>query len=85
MADYFETIKRAVWNKGREIPGYHADEWRYDKYENLIRWSHYGNRHSLYGWEIHHILASAHGGGDSLANLEPLHWRTNARLGGRLS
>ena len=85
MSDYDETIKRAVWNKGQEIPGYHSDEWRYDKYGYPILWSHYGKRESKNGWEINHIVPVSRGGSDSLANLEPLHWETNASLGGILS
>ena len=77
-----DFTKRTVWNKGRIIPKYNSDEWRLDRDGKVIRWRDHGNRQSKYGWEIHHVRAAARGGSDALSNLIPLHWETNARLGG---
>lgn len=73
-----------VWRKGIPIPGYDPAVWRRDEYGNAMRRADHGNRASRYGWEIDHILPRALGGGDGIANLRPLHHRTNARMGGLL-
>ncbi len=38
----------------------------------------YGNRRSIYGWEIDHSSPVEHGGTDELLNLRPLQWKNNA-------
>lgn len=79
-----EIRKRAVWAKASIIPFYDPDEWRSDETGKVIRFSHYGDRNSQWGWEIDHKWPSALGGIDSYANLRPLHYKTNAALGGIL-
>ena len=81
---YDESTKITIWNKARIIPDYDVGVWRHDKDGKVIKWVDYGNRQSDYGWEIHHVRATALGGPDTLSNLIPLHWETNARLGGQL-
>lgn len=82
---FSDTMIQAVWEKGSLLPGQAPDVWRRDEYNNVIGRHHYGDRHSAYGWEIHHLTPEARGGTDDYANLAPLHWRKNAELGGRLS
>jgi hypothetical protein len=80
-----EHRKRAVWNKGRAIPGYDPAVWRHDALGNAIRWSDYGDRDARHGWEIDHWpTPKALGGSDDLSNLRPLHCIANARHGARL-
>lgn len=79
-----ELRKRRVWEKGRVIPNYLPSEWRWDDFGKPIKWSEYGDRNAAHGWEIDHITPRAWGGGDEIANLRPLHYRNNARLGGLL-
>lgn len=55
-----------------------------DAFGNIIRFSHYGDRTSAYGWEIDHIVPVAVGGSGDLTNLRPLHFRQNASFGGLL-
>jgi hypothetical protein len=77
--------KRMVWEKGTAILGFDAAIWRYDAAYRVIRFSDYGDRSSPYGWEFdHYPVAVALGGSDDLANLRPLHYVTNAGLGGSL-
>ena len=79
-----EARRRQIWSKGRIIPNYDPDTWRYDDFGAVIRYADYGDRNSEYGWEEDHIRPSAFGGLDNLANLRPLHCNRNASLGGML-
>lgn len=72
-----------VWDKGEEIKGKNANEWRYDTYCNPIQCSEYGNRRSEFGWEKDHIEPKSKGGLDVLENFQPLQWRENVRKGNK--
>lgn len=76
-----ESLKQAVWAKGREISGHSPAIWRRDVYGGLMKYSDHGNRNSTYGWEIDHIKPTSKGGSDSLYNLQPLTWSNNAAKG----
>jgi hypothetical protein len=79
-----EVKKRLVWNKGRVIPGQDPNEWRWDDFGHVIRFSKYGDSNSTHGWEIDHIDPTCLGGRDDLSNLRPLRCAVNATLGGIL-
>lgn len=70
----------AVWRKGRVVPGVDPNKWRKDACGAWISYSQYGNRDSVFGWEIDHIVAAKpwEDDDDSLSNLQPLHWANNA-------
>ena len=81
MSLFEEARKLSVWDRGTMIPGEDPRVWRRDVYGNLMLFSAYGNRGSDWGWEIDHIVPVARGGSDDLANLRPLHWRSNLLRG----
>lgn len=71
-----------VWQKGQTVPGYDSNTWRKDDCNAWIRRSDYGDRNSIFGWEIDHISP---GGTDNLSNLRPLQWQNNiSKSDGRL-
>jgi len=72
-----EVTIQAVWNKGRAVSGNDPNVWRKDACDAWMKRSAYGNTASEFGWEIDHLVAVARGGGDNLANLQPLHWKNN--------
>ena len=80
-----EQHKQLVWEKGRIVLGRSPNIWRHDDFGNLISYPDYGDRSSPFGWEIDHRNPSALGGSENLANLRPLHWRANARVGAVLA
>ncbi len=80
-----ESTKKAVWNKGKEIPDYSADVWRWDKCGKVMKYSEHGNRDSEYGWEIDHINPVSNGGSDNIGNLQPLNWSNNVDKADKLN
>lgn len=86
MANFDTQTLQQVWAKGSVDPNNDPAVWRKDQCGAWIRWDHYGDRSSKYGWEVDHITAVANGGNDALSNLRPLHWKNNVRTSdGRLS
>ena len=74
-----------VWRKGREIPKFDKDVWRWDKCGKVMKYSEHGNTNSENGWEIDHINPKSNRGNDSLENLQPLQWENNRDKGDSLN
>ena len=70
-----EEHRRAVWNKGRAVPGHSPDAWRHDALGNLMQYAAYDNPKAVFGWRISYAVPPSGGNGDNLANLQPLHRR----------
>ena len=75
-----------VWQKATFVSQENESKgFRKDHCTAWIRWSDYGNRNSVYGWEVDHITTKDDGGGDEISNLRPLHWKNNvSKSSGRL-
>jgi 5-methylcytosine-specific restriction endonuclease McrA len=76
-----EQSKKLVWNKGRVIPDFDSEVWRWDKCGNVMKYSEHGNVNSENGWEIDHIKPTSLGGSNELSNLQPLQWENNRSKG----
>lgn len=80
-----EEVIQKVWEKGTVVTNNDPRLWRKDQCSAWISRQYYGNRNSVYGWEIDHIKPVIDGGGDELSNLRPLQWENNAsKQDGRL-
>ncbi len=80
-----EKTITAVWAKGIVVQDYSSETWRKDICGRAMKFSDYGNRDSIYSWEIDHIVPVVHGGSDDISNLQPLNWENNATKGDQLN
>jgi len=78
---YSESIIEEVWAKGVIVDGYDKDLYRKDAAGAWIARNSFGNRDSLFGWEVDHVWPQSKGGGDDLVNLRPMHWKNNISKG----
>lgn len=78
---YSDSIKKQVWDKGIVVEGYDKDLYRKDASGAWIAYNSYGNRDSIFGWEIDHVYPQSKGGDDDIINLRPLHWKNNDSKG----
>lgn len=70
-----------VWEKAQKVPNNDPKIWRKDYAGAWIKRSEYGNRDSIYGWEVDHRKPICKGGTDDLSNLDPLQWENNCTKG----
>jgi len=85
-----EELKRAIWNKGVVDDKYPSEQVRKDACGAFILYEDFGDRNSVFGWEIDHIYPASKlklradisaEQIDDLRNLRPLNWRNNASKG----
>ena len=75
-----ETIEQ-VWQRATKVENYDPASIRKDACGAWILRSQYGNRSSMFGWEIDHVYPKALGGGDELDNLRAMQWENNDSKG----
>ena len=80
-----EEIRRAIWEKGVIDDKYPSEKVRKDACGAFIRYDDFGNRDSIFGWEVDHIYPASKlkecDDVDNMANLRPFHWKNNASKG----
>ncbi len=75
--EYSERDLDIIFAKAAPTSG--GGELRRDDYGRLIKRDEHGNRDSIYGWEVDHIVPLSKGGSNHIDNLRPLHWESNVR------
>lgn len=75
-----ETIEQ-VWQRATMVENYDPASIRKDACGAWILRGQYGNRNTLFGWEIDHVYPKALGGGDELENLRAMQWENNESKG----
>lgn len=75
-----EDINRA-WATATKVDNFDPAQFRKDACGAWIIRSHYGQRDSIYGWEIDHVFPQSLGGGNDEANLRAMHWENNLSKG----
>lgn len=76
---YSEEEKLDIWDKGLISSDREPSEWREDELGNLICYDDYGDRDSVFGWEVDHIIPIKDGGNNLRYNLRPLQWEANVK------
>ena len=69
---------KAVWDKGKEIPDFDSNVWRWDICGEVMKFNQHGKQ-TENGWEIDHKKPEAKDGSDDIDNLQPLQWENNRR------
>ena len=75
--NWSESVKAAVWKKGRINPDYSPNVLRWDANGHMMKWSEYGRKDSKLGWDIGSVNPSSKDGGKEIDNLQPYNlWYT---------
>jgi hypothetical protein len=75
-----ENINSA-WERATKVDNFDSNQFRKDSCGAWIIRSHYGQRDSVYGWEVDHVYPQSMGGGDDLENLRAMQWENNMSKG----
>lgn len=84
-----EQFKREIWQKGIIVDKYPSDKVRKDACGAFIRYEDFGDRNSIFGWEIDHIYPASKlkqkgvsvDNIDDIINLRPINCKNNASKG----
>ncbi|MBO5613514.1 MAG: HNH endonuclease [Prevotella sp.] len=75
-----ENINSA-WERATKVDNFDSNQFRKDACGAWIIRSHYGQRDSVYGWEVDHVYPQSMGGGDDMENLRAMQWENNMSKG----
>ncbi len=78
---FTNEIIEQVWNHSLKEEGYDFNIVRKDACGAWIIRNQYGNRDSIYGWEIDHIYPESLGGQDDIENLRAMQWENKVSKG----
>lgn len=89
MCKITEQIKNTIWEKAIIVNNYNPAEIRKDACGAWIRYDKYGDRSSIYGWEVDHIFPKSvlrernvlEEEINQIDNLRPLNWQNNDAKG----
>ncbi len=70
--EWSESVKKAVWKKGKINPDHSPEVLRWDAQGNIMMWSEYGRIDSKFGWDIGLIDPVIEEEPDNIENLQPL-------------
>ena len=75
--NWSESVKVAVWKKGKINPDFSPNVLRWDAYGHIMMWSEYGRKDSKLGWDIGSINHLTNEGAEEIDNLQPFNlWHT---------
>ncbi len=85
---YSPAVIAKVWKRGKPLTSQWSSkraikdplEWRRDFFGYPIRFGAYGDRDSLYGWEIAPMVIRSRDGTKTTTLLQPLHWLSILKL-----
>ena len=69
--NWSESVKAAVWKKGKINPDFSPDVLRWDAHGHIMMWSEYGRTDSKLGWDIGSIDQIAIEGEEEIDTLQP--------------
>lgn len=89
MCEVTEQLKKIIWEKGIIVEKYDSDKIRKDACGAWIQYDKYGDRNSIFGWEIDHVYPQSilRDKGvskediDNMLNMRPLNWINNESKG----
>ena len=76
-----EKAINGAWENATKVDNFDPNQFRKDPCGAWIIRNHYGQRTSIYGWEVDHVYPQSLGGGDDSDNLRAMQWENNLSKG----